>query len=358
MLGASDFVTPAGAFGPAPASPTASNLGSNNSTLMLMLAYDDGTVSGAKRLFVSDGGNNRVLVYNADPSTMADGDAAIHVLGQTDFVTSGGGGSCTQATMSFPWGVAWDAVNQRVIVADTWNNRVLLFDGRTANLTDGDDAMAVVGQADFVSNAGVTGPATAAGLSAPVGVAYDGATNTLYVADGGNNRVTVYAAAPGTLVNGAAAALAIGQADLVSGGSGCSATQLAYPEGLWFEPSLGAVLVADAQNNRVLVFPTPGQSPGPQSGGAAAGVVGQFDYPGRAAGFALYNNPTAPAFAVPQAVTLGSGQVYNNQTPYPQHLVVTFVCNGTYDAAVNWGYDNGNGALPNGETIRRPRRRA
>ncbi len=50
-------------------------------TAPVALAVD----SQARRLFVSDGGNNRVLVYNLSPGNLKNGAAAINVIGQPDF---------------------------------------------------------------------------------------------------------------------------------------------------------------------------------------------------------------------------------------------------------------------------------
>jgi DNA-binding beta-propeller fold protein YncE len=51
------------------------------------------------------------------------------------------------------------------------------------------NASNVLGQANFGSGSGAT---TQAGMSGPGGVAYDATNNRLFVADGTNNRVTVY----------------------------------------------------------------------------------------------------------------------------------------------------------------------
>ena len=73
------------------------------------------------RLFIADGGNDRVLVFETFPTQ--NGAAADEVLGQV-------GGTINQATtdansMRTPMSLAWDGTN--LYVSDTFNRRVLVF---------------------------------------------------------------------------------------------------------------------------------------------------------------------------------------------------------------------------------------
>jgi uncharacterized protein (TIGR03437 family) len=92
-------------------------------------------LSDGSRLFIADGGNDRVLIYNTIPTT--NGVIASNVLGQvtfyTDIVTSQAisivstqvdntGGVDTTPS---PTSLAWDGTN--LYVADPFNRRVLLF---------------------------------------------------------------------------------------------------------------------------------------------------------------------------------------------------------------------------------------
>ena len=81
-------------------------------------ALSDGT-----SLYVADGGNDRVLIYNPIPN--ADAAAASLVLGQTDFVTDAP--TDTADTMDAPLSMAWDPNNNNLYVADTYNQRVLVY---------------------------------------------------------------------------------------------------------------------------------------------------------------------------------------------------------------------------------------
>lgn len=81
-------------------------------------ALSDGT-----NLYVADGGNDRVLIYNPIPTQNAA--PAQIVLGQTDFVTDAPTDGAD--TMDAPSGLAWDTVNKNLFVADTYNQRVLVY---------------------------------------------------------------------------------------------------------------------------------------------------------------------------------------------------------------------------------------
>lgn len=136
------------------------------------------------------------------------------------------------------------------------------------------DASVVVGQSDFTSS--IAG-ATQATLNSPRGVNIcDG---KLVVADSGNNRVLIWNALPTN--NSQPADLVLGQADFVSN----EANRGGLPDantlfGVWgVACANGKLMVADTNNNRVLVwntFPTTNGQP-------ANVVVGQADMTSNAA---------------------------------------------------------------------------
>jgi DNA-binding beta-propeller fold protein YncE len=85
------------------------------------IAYD----FARKRLFVGDEGNHRVVIYTLDGGT-ANGMSADVVLGQPDFTsTSSDAGN---ARFKSPKGLAYDPVTQRLFVSDSGNGRVLVFE--------------------------------------------------------------------------------------------------------------------------------------------------------------------------------------------------------------------------------------
>src|ERR1019366_7003776 len=77
------------------------------------------------RLFVADAGYNRVVVYALDSSNNIQSRVMTNVLGQPDL--SSNGSATTQSGMHGPSGVAYDAANARLFVAEISNNRVLVY---------------------------------------------------------------------------------------------------------------------------------------------------------------------------------------------------------------------------------------
>ncbi len=89
--------------------------------------------------------NNRVMVF--DVASITNGENAVNVLGQPDFTT--GTAATSQTGLSSPRGVSVDGSN-RLFVADTTNNRVMVFD--VAAITNGEAAINVLGQTDFITS--------------------------------------------------------------------------------------------------------------------------------------------------------------------------------------------------------------
>ncbi len=110
-------------------------------------ALSDGT-----RLFIADGGNNRVLIYNTIPTT--NGVSANNVLGQVTFyndvVTSQSisivstqiDNTGAVDTIPTPTSLAWDGTN--LYVADPFNRRVLIFTAGDSLLPSAFDPVAKV----------------------------------------------------------------------------------------------------------------------------------------------------------------------------------------------------------------------
>lgn len=204
-------------------------------------------VDSAGRLWVADGGNNRVLRFD-DTATKANGAPADGVLGQPGFATKTFLNPPTNSSLTGPVGVFVDS-GGRLWVGDSLNNRVLRFDN-AATKADGAPADAVLGQANFTSNGAVTPPA-ATSLLFPNGVFVDGG-GRLWVADAGNNRVLRFDNAA-TKANGAAADGVLGQPDFTTDSSATSQNGMLIPVGVFGDPS-GRLYVADVFNNRVLIF--------------------------------------------------------------------------------------------------------
>lgn len=223
------------------------------------VAYD----SANTRLFVSDYGNSRVLVFNVAPGTIASGENASYELGQasggTAFTTKVA--NDTQSAMNSPAGLAYDSADTLLHVADSGNHRTLVFNVAPASIANGENATSVLGQANFTSNTGTT---TQSGLKYPAGLAYDSANNRLFVGDYGNNRVVDFSTA--NVINGENATDEVGQFTSYSvdttntytsycTGNGLTPLGFSGPTNVAIDGTNHWLYVMDAFNNRILIFP-------------------------------------------------------------------------------------------------------
>jgi sugar lactone lactonase YvrE len=123
-------------------------------------------------IFVADTGNSRVRVIHPDGT-------AATLAGTADQGFSGDGGPSVAAQVNAPAGVAVDPTG-RLFFSDTGNNRV-----RVINL---DGRIATVAGTGKTGGAGDSGPASAAQLNTPMGLAFAG-DGSLLIADAGNNKI-------------------------------------------------------------------------------------------------------------------------------------------------------------------------
>ncbi|MFY0528449.1 NHL repeat-containing protein [Archangium gephyra] len=219
------------------------------------LSFPEDVFLGRGKLLVADSANNRVLVWNTVPTTNAA--PADLVLGQGSFITcvendANGDGvrdaTSGATTLWNPTGVWTDGT--RLVVADSYNNRVLLWNQFPT--TDGQPADVVLGQADFTSRA----PAlTASGMNTPYTVTSTGLQ--LFVTDSQHHRVLVWNALPTS--NGTPADSVLGQADFTHAnlndpttGTTPSGRTLNQPGGVLL--TWPHVVVSDYGNHRLLVF--------------------------------------------------------------------------------------------------------
>lgn len=161
-------------------------------------------------LFVADTFNNRIQAFRPDLSV------------RWTYGTLGTGVS----NLRRPYGVIYDPVNGRVLVADTNNNRIVVLDPATGS------------RLGILPISRGTGPGQ---VLTPQGVAV-GTDGSVWVADTGNNRVQRFTAA------GAYAGQTIGGPTPGSGPA-----ELNLPVALAFD-ALGRLYVADAYNDRIQVF--------------------------------------------------------------------------------------------------------
>ena len=249
-------------------------------------------------VYLTDTGNNRILVIPQQGTGSPALGSATSVLGQVAFnlnapnliegrelylylgqnYTAG-----NTATFSPSGGVVVDQTSNppRLYISDTYNNRILGFkDAR--KVKPGDIADYVIGQVDLSHNQ-VNAPANDrnqpndTGLFLPIGVTVDTAGN-VWVADSGNGRVLRFPkpdfSAPQSSIPHAN--LVIGQASYNFSTPVATRTTMTAPSGLAFSVD-GHLLVADRYLHRVLLFRKP--SGGDFSNGMQATIVlGQNDF--------------------------------------------------------------------------------
>ncbi len=197
------------------------------------------------RLFVSDSGNNRVLVYsNVTPLALSKGLIPTAVLGQRDF--SSVSPALSSSRMNHPGGL--DVTTRGdVYVADTGNHRVLRFH-LERGLSSGQLAETVLGQKNFTE---ATASTTLAGMRAPRDVMIDPATQVVFVADTGNHRVLMFHE------RDVHALLQINDPNeayrALNASRGADEKSLYGPESM--SVSRDSLFVADTLNSRVLIFP-------------------------------------------------------------------------------------------------------
>jgi len=126
-------------------------------------------------IYISDTFNHRVRRIERKSGTIT----AVAGNGSAGF--SGDGGLATKAQLNEPYGIVLGA-SGNLFVADRLNRRVRRVDGRTGIITT------IAGNGTKTAR-GDGGPAIAAGLVEPNGVALDRSGQNLFIADVGGNRV-------------------------------------------------------------------------------------------------------------------------------------------------------------------------
>jgi NHL repeat-containing protein len=196
------------------------------------------------KLFVADRENHRIMIWNTIPTT--NGAPADVVVGQPDFVSSNNG--LSQTALNEPEGLWSDGT--RLVVADFLNSRVLIWD--TIPTINGAPADVVVGQADF-NTGDIPSPPTAQSLNRPFAVTSDGTrlfvadtfNNRVLVYSPfptTNNPAASFVLGQSDFVHG----------DANAGNLGPSAQTLSNPYGLFVSGT--KLYVSDFNNARVLIF--------------------------------------------------------------------------------------------------------
>jgi len=257
--------------------------------------------------------NNRVLRFSdvatypsptQDPTIQGNtcgvcrGNASL-VLGQPDFISNNY--TLTRSGMRNPTGIAVSQDGNTLAIADTDNNRILIW--LSYPTQNGQPADVVIGQPDFTHNA-TAAPPTAQSLRGPEGIWID-KQGKLYVADTGDNRVLIYNKIPTS--NYVAADVVVGapnfttavQFDLTKNNAVATAANLQAPVSVTTDGT--RLFVSDLAQNRVLVWNTI-----PTQNGAPADLaLGQLNLTTSISNnsFALNTNSATDCDGNPESVT-------------------------------------------------------
>jgi len=249
------------------------------------------------------------------------------VAGTGVYGFSGERGPGVRAQLDSVYAIAVDA-RGNVYIADSWNHRVRM-------LTP-DGSISTAAGTGTEGYAGDGGPATAARLFCPRGLAAD-AQGNLFIADSGNSRVRKVGP-DGTITTVAGS----GAAGYSGDGGPATSALLNFPRGLAVD-SKGNLYIADGRNYRVRKV-TP---EGIISTLAGTGVYGYSGDGGRAAAAQL---GMVQSLAVDAQGNLFVADAYNHcvRKVTPEGFIVTVAGGGGYGAA-------GDGGLAESAQLRYPR---
>jgi sugar lactone lactonase YvrE len=187
-------------------------------------------------LYIADSHNHRIREVSSATGTIT----TIAGTGAPGF--SGDGGPAKSAQLDLPTALALDA-SGNLYVADSNNHRVRRIAAATG-------VIATVTGNGIEAFAGDNGPATAASIDSPNGLALDSSGN-LTIADTHNGRLRRVSAATGLISTVAGAGVVAGNVQSFGGDNGpATAAGLALPRGLTLD-SAGNLYFADSANHRI-----------------------------------------------------------------------------------------------------------
>jgi sugar lactone lactonase YvrE len=225
-------------------------------------------------LVLSDSGHSAVIKIAAEEIQKGRVGVVTAIAGTKKAGFTGDGGAATDAQLDSPSGIVLDTKGN-VYVADTNNNRVRRIDP--------DGIITTVAGTGMKGFSGDKGPARAARLASPMGLAIDGVGN-LYIADYGNNRVR--------RVDTNGVITTVGGSGVAGPGPGRVATKvkISAPEGLAVD-GRGNLYLSEFLHARVVKISRDGRL----TVVAGTGIAG-YSGDGRRAVSAQLSNPAGLAF--------------------------------------------------------------
>jgi sugar lactone lactonase YvrE len=222
-------VTTTGMITTAAGNGTVGFSGDGGPASLAQLNYPAGVTADTNgNVFIADTRNNRIR--KVTPRGMI---TTIAGNGKPGF--GGDGGSASAAQLNAPSAVAVDQAGN-IFLSDTSNQRIRKIDSSGVIMT-------IAGTGDR-GGGGDGGPATSAQITNPAGIAVDRAGN-VFIADAGNNRIRIVTS------DGNINTIA-GDGVYGFGGDGgpAAAAHLAYPNGVAIDGA-GNLLIADTDNQRI-----------------------------------------------------------------------------------------------------------
>jgi sugar lactone lactonase YvrE len=197
-------------------------------------------LDGAGNLYIADTGNNVVRMVAAATGIITT------VAGPGSPGNLGDNGPATSAYLNSPWGVTVDA-SGNLYIADTFNQRIRRVDAATGTIAtvagNGNPSGLEDGKGTY---SGDGQQATLAGLSLPHAVAFD-ASGNMYIPDSANNVIRMVI--PAGIISTFAGHFP-GTAGLSGDGGPAAAATLNTPSGVAVDPA-GNVYILDTQNTRI-----------------------------------------------------------------------------------------------------------
>jgi uncharacterized protein (TIGR03437 family) len=191
-------------------------------------------------LYIADSGFNRVREVAGGTGT----GKITTLAGNGTPAWSGDGGLATSANLYAPFKAILDSAGN-LYISDVANQVVRMVSKSTGNIST------YAGTNCCYGFAGDGGPANAAVLNHPVGLAFDSAGN-LYIGDSNNHRIRMVA--PNGIITTVAGN---GNQGFSGDGGPAIKAQLNGPLGIAFDP-YGNLFIADSGNNRIRVLMTNG----------------------------------------------------------------------------------------------------